>query len=175
MGTFVLLFYVCAELFSLVNLKVSTDTLRLVYANGPLEVAVSIRSERVSLNYALDINETSKSLAFATLKIISDEWKKLKYLENVSLKQEFEQKLSTGLTNFAIAGGNLKHAKRYLMDQTVKGKSECVFEANVLSKDLIISEPEFLKAEFNHIGKTWTAADLQSDPAKYTSLYSFIY
>jgi hypothetical protein len=39
---------------------------------------------------------------------------------------------------------------------------------------LIISEPEFLKAEFNHIGKTWTAADLQSDPAKYTSLYSFI-
>jgi hypothetical protein len=118
MGTFVLLFYVCAELFSLVNLKVSTDTLRLVYANGPLEVAVSIRSERVSLNYALDINETSKSLAFATLKIISDEWKKLKYLENVSLKQEFKQKLFTGLTDFAIAGGNLKHAKIYLMDQT---------------------------------------------------------
>jgi hypothetical protein len=165
---------VCISLLGTVKGKVSSETLGRIYENGPLEVATSIRSERVSLNYLLDVDDTTKSTAFGTIRLIGDEWKTLKLLESQSLKKEFFEKLESGIEDFAAAGANLNHAKSFLSGNVISNASKCVFEGNVLSKRTIIAEPEFLKSKFDRIGKTWVENDFTTDPSKYTTLYTFI-
>jgi hypothetical protein len=126
------------------------------------------------LNYSLDTDDTTKSLAFATIKLISDEWQGLKIMEVEEFNKEFFSKLDTGKNDFAAAGGNLNHAKSFLINQIVQNKSKCVFEGTVLTKNEITSQSEFLKSEFEKIGKTWTKTDFTADPSKYTTLYTFI-
>jgi hypothetical protein len=95
-------------------------------------------------------------------------------MESQSLKKEFFEKLESGIEDFAAAGANLNHAKSFLSGNVVSNASKCVFEGNVLSKKTIVAEPEFLKSEFDRIGKTWVENDFTTDPSKYTTLYTFI-
>jgi hypothetical protein len=89
----------------------------------------------------LDVDDTTKSTAFGTIRLIGDEWKTLKLMESQSLKKEFFEKLESGIEDIAAAGANLNHAKSFLFGNVISNASKCVFEGNVLSKKTIIAEP----------------------------------
>jgi hypothetical protein len=153
--------------------KVSSDQLEFLVEDGPLEVATSIRAERLSLEYALNLDEETRATTYAKIKALTDEWSTLEIFKNADLKGEFFEKLDEGKEDFAISGSNLKHAATFLSTEKLENKSTCVFHAPVLSKSAFISVPDMFGTEFNRI-KTFTVESFQTKPEHYTAMYSFI-
>jgi hypothetical protein len=173
MGGLLLFLVALSGLITASEAKVSSEVLDFLVENGPILVATSIRAERVSLSYNLNLDETTRATVFAKIKIIDDTWEKMSWMDNADLKEEFTGKLHMGKNDFATSGANLKHLASYLTNEIVSNKSTCVFEGSVLQKDDFESASAILEKNFDRI-KTLTAASFATNPDQYTLVYGFI-
>jgi hypothetical protein len=151
------------------------DTLGLLYENKILNAATVIRSERISLEYKFESNETVMRESFIKIKNAGEGWLNLAFLQGATLKPELLKAISGGIQDLRQALGHAGHLYSFLdPNHEVKPQSSCVYEVPTLSMEALMQGATLISTQFEKINKEWTEEQILADSGKLHALYAFI-